>query len=96
MTLNEIADELIELRRYVRSNIEHVRRKLITLDPGVLHDMRWNTDCPEWLRERAWSCIITGVEFIQVDPTYLENALYNAAADMRRIARKREPKEEPL
>ena len=95
MTLNEIADELIEARRYVRSDIEHTREKVAKLIQALRCD--GEEQCLG-LNHTIRLQLNVGfrLEYIQVDPALLENALYNAAAELRIAALRLEPKEEPL
>lgn len=96
MTLNEIADELIEVRRYVRIHVEYTRGKAVELIQAI-HDCIQEQSLGLNHALRLQVNLGVGLEYIQVDPDLLENALYNAAFEIRAAARLvEENPEEPM
>jgi hypothetical protein len=75
--LNQLADELLELKRYVRSKPEHVKREL----PGLIR--RIYILCQPY---RLQENIQIGLQFIVQNPAMLEGYLYGAAYELRAAA----------
>jgi hypothetical protein len=83
MTLNQLADELLEIRRYVRTHPDHVKEML-----GDLPGMSLVEDRDLYMR--LCGNIEVGVSRILHNPEILEGYLYGAAAEIRELAMKQE------
>jgi len=77
VTRDELADELLEIRRYVRTDVEYVRQKIEPLFDVL--DLFGNRDP----FRRIMSNLLVASRFIQVDPEVLEGYLYAAAFELR-------------
>jgi hypothetical protein len=94
MTLNELADELLEIRRYVRSHPDHVRRRISDAYPDIMnlvhfdtsHRLRFNL----WAGLKSFAINDAGRCVTVIDPEILEGYLYGAAAEIRELALREE------
>lgn len=80
--LDEIADDLIEARRYVRTSTKEAY--------GQTHDAldRLKHFLSDGSWDRFYANICFGLDYIQVDPEVLEGYLYAAAFEIRGLAEK--------
>jgi hypothetical protein len=86
LTLDQLADALLEIRRYVRTDPEHVQEKLgVMLDPF--------NGCRRLSCGRLRRNIRFGLRFILSDPTILRGYLYGAAFEIRCEASRMEKEE---
>lgn len=86
MTLNELADDLLEVRRYVRSHPDHVRTQLMK---SVAHVHVVKTRFADRFVQIAAN-IHVGLDRIRCNPEILEGYLYGAAAEIRELAMREE------
>lgn len=89
LILRELANDLMESRRYVRH--PHAVTEEFLED-----ELERLEDCP--LGELAkWTAsgIRRALRFVRVEPAWLESALYAAAAELREYASQLEPKKDP-
>lgn len=90
MNLHGLADELLEVRRYVRSNPEHVKERINALDFLTGKGLGCDFDTPRTKGVRYRQNLLAGLERIVVNPEILEGYLYGAAAEIREMARRQE------
>lgn len=87
MTLHELADELIEIRRYARSHPEHVAERLkdVAMFARIYSVRKIHPSLA-----RLGDNIFTALDRILCNPEILEGYLYGAAAEIRELAIKEE------
>lgn len=88
MTLTELADELVEIRRYVRPDPEYVRERSEAID-GMAIDARPSLEL-YGLLSRLKQNTDVGLSRILCNPEILEGYLYGAAAEIRELAEREE------
>ena len=86
MTLNELADALLELKRYVKPDPEYVRSEIEKPVTRVR-----NVDAVHFaIRQRITANLYIGLAYIHADPEVLESYLYAAAFEIRAAALREE------
>jgi hypothetical protein len=90
LTLNQLADELFEIRRYVRSHPEHVKERLRdTVLFGRIYAVRRRDAELQRLGENIYMAL----DSILHDPEILRGYLYGAAQEIRALATREEAAE---
>ena len=81
---DDIRDELLELRRYVRTDVEHVRRRVedIALKFNVISRESMDGKYSRSRYSRWSTMLMIGLEYIQVHPQCLEGYLDGIAFEM--------------
>ncbi|MDR3582646.1 MAG: hypothetical protein P4L67_05210 [Candidatus Pacebacteria bacterium] len=89
MTLHQLADELLEIRRYVRSHPKHVKERMAVINDRDIVNVGRYHPFHRKLKRMATN-VNAGLDRIVVDPEILEGYLYGAAAEIRELAIKLE------
>lgn len=91
MTLRELADELIEIRRYVRSNPILVDKTVTRLEDDMQREL--DVPLPDAWTSRLATNLLVGRQYIHTDPELLEAYLFAAAFEIRDEANERQERD---